>query len=206
MWLSQSSHLYFPATERSPVGNKLKWKLSIYWCSCGWESQLWVQSHRWYTTDWFPGLITLAGSGQDAPSFTGPFWKQAAWCLNTHPQVVGSKYNLSFSVSLFQSFLSLLPLLLPWSSHLHSSPLYPENVLLVSLSSVMGIFVCGIVLSVQLLLLVFADIVGMVEHLSLETQTQPMLPETSALGCLVHFKEQKEKIGACVFPSSALSM
>ena len=70
----------------------------------------------------------------------------------------------------------------------------------------MGIFVCGVVLSVQLLLLVFADIVGMVEHLSLESQTQPMLPETSALGYLVHFKEQKEKIGACVFPSSARSM
>lgn len=70
----------------------------------------------------------------------------------------------------------------------------------------MGIFVCGVVLSVQLLLLVFADIVGMVEHLSLETQTQPMLPETSALGYLVYFKEQKEKIGACVFPSSARSV
>lgn len=64
----------------------------------------------------------------------------------------------------------------------------------------MGIFVCGIVLSVRLLLLVFADIVGMVEHVSLVTQTQPMLPETSALGYLVHFKEQKEKIGAVFFP------
>ena len=51
----------------------------------------------------------------------------------------------------------------------------------------MGIFVCGVVLSVQLLLLVFADIVGMVEHLSLETQTQPTLPETPALGYLVRF-------------------
>ena len=31
----------------------------------------------------------------------------------------------------------------------------------------MGVFVCGVVLSVQLLLLVFADIVGVVEHMTL---------------------------------------
>lgn len=36
-----------------------------------------------------------------------------------------------------------------------------------SLGSVMGVFVCGVVLSVQLLLLVFADIVGVVEHMTL---------------------------------------
>ena len=132
--------------------------------------------------------------------------KQLGARIHTHRWWVHSAISLFLSLSLFQSFLSLLPLLLPWSSHLHSSPLYSENCLLVSLTSVMGIFVCGVVLSVQLLLLVFADIVGMVEHLSLETQTQPMLPETSALGYLVHFKEQKEKRGACVFPSSARSM
>ena len=31
----------------------------------------------------------------------------------------------------------------------------------------MGVFVSGVVLSVQLLLLVFADIVGVVEHMTL---------------------------------------
>ena len=125
----------------------------------------------------FPPSRVLSGSKQLGARIHTPRW----W--------VQSAISLFLSVSLFQSFLSLLSLLLPWPSHLHSSPLYPENVLLGSLSSVMGIFVCGVVLSVQLLLLVFADIVGMVEHLSLETQTQPMLAETSALGCLVHFKE-----------------
>ena len=43
------------------------------------------------------------------------------------------------------------------------------------------------VLSVQLLLQVSAKIVGTVEHLSLEIQTQPTLPETPALGYLVGF-------------------
>ena len=43
------------------------------------------------------------------------------------------------------------------------------------------------VLSVQLLLQVSADIVVMVEHLSLEIPMQPALPETLALGYLVGF-------------------
>ena len=48
-----------------------------------------LQSHRQRTTGWFPALITLVGSRQGAPSFTGPFWKHAGWCLNRHPQGVG---------------------------------------------------------------------------------------------------------------------
>ena len=56
-----------------------------------------------------------------------------------------------------------------------------------SLSFVICIFVRDVALSVKLLLQVSTDIVGMVEHLSLEIQTQPTLPETPALGYLVGF-------------------
>ena len=47
------------------------------------------------------------------------------------------------------------------------------------------ICLCCSFLSVQLLLQPSADIVGVVEHFSLEIQTQSRLPETSALGFLV---------------------
>lgn len=120
-------------------------------------------SHRRCMTDWFPGLIALAGSGQDAPFFTGPFWKQAAWCPNTHPQEVGSKCNLSFSVSL--SVCLLCPSSL--GPHTYTPVPFILKTSCLSLGSVMGVFVCGVVLSVQLLLLVFADIVGVVEHMTL---------------------------------------
>ena len=56
-----------------------------------------------------------------------------------------------------------------------------------SLCFVIGIFLCDVVLSVQLLLLVYADIAGAVEHLSLEIQMQCTLLETPALAYLVEF-------------------
>ena len=152
----------FLVTQRCSTGDGLKWQISIYWYMHRWVSTFGFHSQRQCTTVWFLGLITLVGSGQDARSFTGPFWKHTGWYLNRYPQGMG--WNVNLSLSLFQSFLSLLP----WSSHLHSCPLYPKNFLSVSLSFVIGIFVCDVVLSVQLLLLVYADIAGTVEHLSLE--------------------------------------
>ena len=175
----------FPATNRSSTGNGLKWQIPIYWCMHRWVSTFGFRSQRQHTIVWFLGLITLVGSGQDARSFTGPFWKHTGWYLNRYPQGMG--WNVNLSLSLFQSFLSFLPLPLPWSSHLHSCPLYPKNFLSVSLSFVIGIFVCDVVLPVQLLLLVSADFVATVEHLSLEIQTQCTLPETPALGYFVGF-------------------
>lgn len=54
-------------------------------------------------------------------------------------------------------------------------------------------------MSVQLFLQVSAKIVGMVEHLSLEIQTQPTLPETPALGYL-DIKEKKKVGDELAFP------
>ena len=175
----------FPATMRSSPGNGLKWQISLYWCMHRWVSAFGFRSQRQHTTVWFLGLITSVRSGQDARSSIGPFWKHTGWYLNRYPQGMGWKVNLS--LSLFQSFLSLLPLPPPWSSHLHSCPLYPKNFLSVSLCFVIGIFLCDVVLSVQLLLLVYADIAGAVEHLSLEIQMQCTLLETPALAYLVEF-------------------
>ena len=63
----------------------------------------------------------------------------------------------------------------------HSCPLYPKNFLSVSLSFVIGIFVCNVVLSVQLFLQDCAKTVGTVDRLKFEIQMQPTLPETPAL-------------------------
>ena len=43
-----------------------------------------LQAHSRCTGGWFLGLITPVGSGQGAPSLTGPFWKPAGWCLNKY--------------------------------------------------------------------------------------------------------------------------
>lgn len=58
------------------------------------------------------------GSGQGAPSFTGPSRKSAGWCLNRRWQGAGTNSTLS----VFQSFLCPLPLPLPQSSPLHYGP------------------------------------------------------------------------------------
>jgi len=123
----------------------------------------------------------------------------------------------SGSLSLFLSFLSLLPLHLPWFSPLYSRPLYPENVL--SLNFVIGIFVSGVVLSVQLLLQVSANIVSTVEYflcswnspgknsgvgchtlLQVEIQTQPIyISWNSILWLLSGILQNKKKIQELVF-------
>ena len=123
------------------------------------ENPIYGLSYRQCTTDWFPGLITPVGSGQGAPSFTGPFWtcQVSVWI------------DVAISLSLFQAFLSLLPLPLPLSSHHHSQHFYPEKSLVVSKFCDWYLWV--VVLSVQLPLQVSTDIVGTVEHLSLGIQT-----------------------------------
>ena len=52
-------------------------------------------------------------------------------------------------------------------------------------ASVVRCAVFYVVLSVQLILQASAKIGGMVEHLNLEIQVQPTVPETPALGYLV---------------------
>ena len=74
-----------------------------------------------------------------------------------------------------------------------------------SLSFVNGT-VYDVVLSVQLLLQISAVIVGMAEHRNLEIQTAHIALDSALLGYSWHSEEQREKTGACIFPSSALAM
>ena len=129
--------IFLPPRE-VPLGRSWSGRL-LYTGACMGESPTCGSgTHRRRTTGWFPGLISPVGSGQGAPSFTGPFWKRADWYLNRQPQGAGWKGNLSvsFSFSVFS-----VPLPLPWSLPLPSHPLNPENFLFVSLSFAIGIFV-----------------------------------------------------------------
>ena len=74
-----------------------------------------------------------------------------------------------------------------------------------SLSFVIGT-VYDVVLSVQLLLQISAVIVGMAEHRNLEIQTAHIALDSALLGYSWDSEEQREKTGACIFPSSALAM
>ena len=74
----QYAHLCFPAAKRRPLGYRPTQQISIHLCTHAWESQ------RWQTPSWFPGLMSPVGSGQGAPSFTGPSWRRTGWCLNRH--------------------------------------------------------------------------------------------------------------------------
>ena len=125
------------------------------------------QSHTESTRLWFPDLTALVGRGQGAPSSTGPFWKHACWCLNEHLQgwVEMALVTVSF-------FSVPPPLTSPLALNSILQSLYPEN-LFVSLKFISGIFVCDVVLSVQLLLQASIDIVGMVEHFSLQCKHSP---------------------------------
>ena len=53
-------------------------------------------------------LAHPVGSGQGAPSFTGPFWRHTGWCLNRHLQGAGG--NGIFSVSSSFSVFSVSPM------------------------------------------------------------------------------------------------
>ena len=89
--------------------------------------------------------------------------KQLGARIHTHRRWVQS------AISLFLSLSLSVCLFCPSSRGPHTYtpvPLILKTSCL-SLGSVMGVFVCGVVLSVQLLLLVFADIVGVVEHMTL---------------------------------------
>ena len=128
VWSSLYSHLHFLLPRG--VLEVMGWSSRFLYTGVqvGERPTCGLQSHTGWTTVCFPGLITLVGSGQGASPFTDPFWKPAGWCLNRHLQGVGWNGSLSLSVSFsFSVFLSLLPLSLPWSSPLHSCPLYPEN-------------------------------------------------------------------------------
>lgn len=107
----------------------------------------------------FRGLITPVGSGRVLPPSVA---------LSESAQV-SVWIDMAVSLSLVQSFLSLLRLPLPLSSHLHSKHFYPEKFL--SVSKFCDWYLCVVVLSVQLLLQVSTDIMGTVEHLSLGIQT-----------------------------------
>ena len=107
-----------------------------------------LQSHTGRTTVCFPGLTTLVGSGHSAPSFTGPFWKPAGWCLNRHLRGGGGGWvemtvSLShFSVfSVFPPFISPLVLTPTISSSLSWKPLFMFS------SFVIGTFVMQFCLS-----------------------------------------------------------
>lgn len=97
MWLSQYSCLYFPATKRSPTGNRLKWQISLQWCTHGWESHLRVVLK---ITHWFPGLIILVGSGRVLPP---------SLALSESAQV---SVWIDMAVSFFCSIFSVPPLYL----------------------------------------------------------------------------------------------
>ena len=78
--------------------------------------------------------------------------------------------------------------LLHWQAD--SLPSEPPGVfihLLLLVHAFKRIFVIHVLLSVQLLLQVSVYSVGIAEHLHLEMQTQPTLPQTPALGYLVGF-------------------
>ena len=123
------------------------------------ESPVYGLFYRQRTTDWFLGLITPVGSGRVLPPSL-PLSESAQ---------VSVWIDMAISLSLFQSFLSFLPLPLPLSSHLHSEHLYPEKFLFVS--KFCDWYLCVVVLSVQVLLQVSTVIVGTVAHLSLGIQT-----------------------------------
>lgn len=103
--------------------------------------------------------------------------------------------------SLFQSYLSLLPLPLLWSSYLQSHFLHPENLFVTLRFFFIGILFY-VVLSVLLLLQFSAKIVSMVEHLKLEVQTQQTQP--TLLGLLSGILKNKKKRKELVFSSPLL--
>ena len=122
-------------------------------------------------------------SGQWALSFSRPFLE--ACRLVPEETAMGSRLKWqfhSFSFSMFSvssPFISLGP---------HDCTLVPCD--LKTFCCVFKFYnwyicLCCSFLSVQLLLQPSADIVGVVEHFSLEIQTQSRLPETPALGFLV---------------------
>ena len=84
----------FPAAKRSPIGDGLKQQISVHWCicerpSCGWES------HMWWTTGWFSGLVHLGGQWTACSLLHWPFLEVCSWCLNKHWQGVGCNGTLS---------------------------------------------------------------------------------------------------------------
>ena len=111
-----------------------------------------------------PGSFTPVGRRQGAPSFTSPFWKRVAGCLNGHPQGTGWNGDLSlfFSVSCPSClYLSLSP-----------QPILPSPLSWkLCVIKCYHWYLCEVVLSVHQLLQVFADIVVTVEHWRLEIQT-----------------------------------
>ena len=123
------------------------------------ESPVYGLFYRQRTADWFLGLITPVGSGRVLPP---------SLALSESAQV-NVWIDMAISLSLFQSFLSFLPLPLPLSSHLHSEHLYPEKFLFVF--KFCDWYLCVAVLSVQVLLPISTVVVGTVAHLSLGIQT-----------------------------------
>lgn len=146
----------------------------------------WWESRRRHTAGWFLGLITLVGRGQGALSLSGPLQKHAGRCQNR--QLWGWA-EMTISLLLFSLFC-LFPFYLSLGPHDWA----PVPCDLKPFSCVFKfcnwyICLCCSFLSVQPLLQPSADIVGMgvVEHFSLEIQTQPRLTETPALGFLLGF-------------------
>ena len=75
--------LLFSCHLEKSCGNSVNWQISLYaGLFVGENPTSGLQAHSRCTRGWFLGLITPVGSGQGAPSLTGPFWKTAGWCLN----------------------------------------------------------------------------------------------------------------------------
>ena len=145
--------------------------------------------HRW-TRVWFLGLITLVSSGQGAPSFTALSGRVQVGAGQTPSGVCGNgKLSLIFS------------LFCPTSPVLQSSLSWKRLVCVFFCHW----YLCDVVLSVQLLLQVSVDIVGMAHHWSLEIQTAHISCDAS-LGYLVGLLKTKERTGACIFPSSVVAI
>ena len=133
----------FSCPQEKSHGGGLKWQISKYWCTCGWEFHLWVAVPHMLYNKLFPRLDHPGGQWTGCSLLNGTFLEAYRLGSEETPTVVGGNGNLSVSflvLSVAPPFTSPLVLV----SILQSSVSW--KLLFVSLGFVIGIFVCDVVL------------------------------------------------------------